>query len=165
MKFIRKNGRVIPISDEKARSNHLRKSTKANVVAGAAMGTYLVGARETAIHAVRSGARSKAFKGYLGLTLASGVATLAASGVSVYHRRQAHKIRRISFVEGIKQNLKETGAIIAGAGAVIGAYAGLLHGGGALAKAIKDRRSIKAAEQTRRTGLKFGGLLTKKPRV
>jgi hypothetical protein len=132
MKFIRKNGRVIPIPDAmdlKREDAHRGKVVKGVALEGVGLGIVGIGAREFGAEVVKAAGkegRKVALNGGMlrGAKIAGAgyVGTLGAMTYALYHQRQANKIRKQTVGEAFKENVKQLGAMAGGIAASYGPY-------------------------------------------
>lgn len=168
MRFIRKNGRVIPIKDGGSKPNpklgeaYRASAQKANVVGGVATGTAWVGLHEASVHAIRSIGAKRAgdaasfalhharMKPAVGLA-AFGVATAFGANLSsAVFEHKAQKVDRKTQGQIFKRNLGQAGITLASIAAPIAAYVGLKKLGKAirpLSRAVGEELKFRRARK------------------
>ena len=138
MRFIRKNGRIIPIRDKEEAESLRKSSTKASIAAGGLYGLSSVTATETVKYArkammtrdpkLKSSLTSK-FKKSAILSVGLIEASFGAGLYSAVKDNQAQKLDPKSYGENFKRGLSDLGKGLIVTAAVIGGYKGLIVGG------------------------------------
>jgi hypothetical protein len=144
MRFIRKNGRIIPVRDKGEKSsNSGGRNIPGDYKKTAAIGAIGGFASSAALTISKSGVSKPPFAAAgLGLGVAGALAGIAGQGYSAYKGLREYD-RTKSVTSGAKEFLKHSFTLgagsVAGFGAFVGARAAQVHGVPALSKLIKRR--------------------------